>query len=89
MTCKGVLLKYFKDNKDWHKKVSLYVVAESWSPETVGRALRLMQEDGELNVSYYKGRYTDRKLARYILAGTKQQFRTVVTEHGTVIKIPL
>ena len=64
-TCKEVLLKYLKDNpKQWHKKVSLYVVAEDWSPETVGRELRELEEEKIINVDYYDGKHA-KGLAMY------------------------
>ena len=61
-TCKSVLYKYLKDNPTWHKKVALYSIAEDWSPETVGRELRLMAnpKDGTtplIFVDTYKGRF--------------------------------
>lgn len=65
MTCKEVLLQYLKDNpKQWHKKVNLYVIAEDWSPETVGRDLRDMKEEKIINVDYYDGKYA-KGLAMY------------------------
>ena len=64
MTCKELLLDYLKQNKGWHKKVSLYVIAEDWSPETVGRDLRALQESGEIQVGYYDGKIS-KGLAKY------------------------
>lgn len=65
MTCKEVLLQYLKDNpRQWHKKVSLYVIAEDWSPETVGRDLRDMEKDKIINVDYYDGKHS-KGLAMY------------------------
>lgn len=64
MTCREVLLNHLKQNNGWHKKVSLYVIAEDWSPETVGRELRSLQEDGEIQVGYYNGKIS-KNLAKY------------------------
>lgn len=65
MTCKEVLLQHLKDNpRQWHKKVSLYVIAEDWSPETVGRDLRDMEKDKIINVDYYDGKHA-KGLAMY------------------------
>jgi hypothetical protein len=64
MTCKEVLLEHLKQNQGWHKKVSLYVIAEDYSPETVGRTLREMEEEKQIVVGYYDGKYT-KGLAKY------------------------
>jgi len=56
-TCESILLQYLKENVGWIKKVQLYVVAEDYSPETVGRALRILTEEGKIFVDYYKGRF--------------------------------
>lgn len=65
MTCKEVLLNYLKENpRQWHKKVNLYVIAEDWSPETVGRDLRQLEEEKIINVDYYDGNYA-KGLAMY------------------------
>jgi len=50
----------------WYKKVSLYQVAEDWSPETVGRTLRTLESEGKLEVDLYKGK-NGASLARYKL----------------------
>ena len=64
MICNEILLKYIKENPGWHKKVALYTVAEDWSPETVGRTLREMEESKEIVVGYYDGKYA-KGLAMY------------------------
>lgn len=65
MTCKEVLLEYLKNNpRQWHKKVNLYVVAEDWSPETVGRDLRQLEEEKIISVDYYDGKHA-KGLAMY------------------------
>ena len=68
MTCKKVLYNYIRDNEGWHKKVQLYVIAEDWSPETVGRELRRLEEDKKIGVGYYNGKYS-KNLAKYRLQG--------------------
>lgn len=67
MTCQEVLLKYINEHEGWHKKVHLYAVAEDWSPETVGRALRTLSEGEKapLKVGYYKGKIAKNPLAQY------------------------
>lgn len=65
MTCREVLEQYLKENAGkWIKKVELYVVAEDWSPESVGRRLRELQDDGIVSVDYYDGKYS-KNLAKY------------------------
>ena len=63
-TCNEVLLDYLKSNRGWHKKVSLYVIAEDWSPETVGRNLRDLEKEGKLVVGYYDSKHA-KGLAKY------------------------
>lgn len=71
MTCKETLLEYLKANEGWHKKVHLYAVAEDWSPETVGRNLRFLEEEGKIKVSFYDGKRTKR-LAMYAIGDWQQ-----------------
>jgi len=51
---------------EWHKKVSLYSVGDEieFSPESVGRALRMLEQEGRIKVSYYDGRWA-KNLAKY------------------------
>lgn len=64
-TCEEVLEAHFRANKDqWIKKVSLYSVAEDFSPETVGRTLRTLEEEKKIHVGYYNGKYS-KNLAMY------------------------
>jgi ribosomal protein L7Ae-like RNA K-turn-binding protein len=64
MTCKQVLLDYINSHEGWHKKVHLYTIAEDWSPESAGRALRELKEEGKIQVGYYDGKYA-KNLAKY------------------------
>ena len=66
MTCKQVLYNYIDSHEGWHKKVHLYAVAEDWSPETVGRDLRKLEEEEKIEVGYYDGKYA-KGLAKYRL----------------------
>lgn len=80
------LLNYLDSNISWHKKVSLYVVADEWeySPETCGRCLRNLANEGKVRVDYYKGKYAN-KLARYasLLAEPKYVPQVkFITENG-------
>lgn len=63
-SCKEVLLEYLQNNEGVHKKAFLYSVAEDWLAETVGRALRELEEEGKIFVSYYDGRHA-KGLAQY------------------------
>lgn len=64
ITCPQVLLDYINSHDGWHKKVHLYAVVEDWSPETAGRALRDLAEEGKINVQYYDSKYA-KGLAMY------------------------
>ncbi len=62
-----ILLDYLINNtQTWFKKVELYVLADThgYSPESAGRALRKLAEDGIIQVSYYDGRFA-KNLAKY------------------------
>lgn len=54
------------ENPDWHTKGSLYQISdrEEYSPETCGRTLRTMSEEGIILCKYYKGK-RKQKLAKY------------------------
>jgi gamma-glutamyltranspeptidase len=64
MTCKQILLNKINSHEGYLKKVELYVTAEDWSPETVGRSLRELAEEGKIQVGYYDGKYA-KNLAKY------------------------
>lgn len=82
MTCKQILKEYLQNNEGWVKKVHLYVVAEDYSPETVGRELRIMKDKGEIFVDYYDGKYT-KGLAMY--SAQKPKKKTVEIINGKAI----
>jgi hypothetical protein len=56
-TCKEIILEYINNSQGWIKKASLYSVAEDFSPETVGRACRDLEEEGLIQKSFYDGKY--------------------------------
>ncbi len=86
-TCEEVLQDYIETYSEvWHKKVSLYVIADGWSPETVGRTLRTMYKEKKINKGSYDGVYAN-NLAKYCSLKLKKQYRTLVTEFGEEIKI--
>ena len=66
-TCESILLDYLQQNPTWIKKVHLYAVAEDYSPETVGRSLRTLCEQGSIYVDYYDGKIS-KNLAMYSIA---------------------
>jgi len=85
---KQKLLSYINSNEGWHKKVNLFVVADDWgySPETVGRSLRTLAENKEIQVSYYDGVYS-KNLAKYASLDTIEvkkriRYEEVVDESG-------
>ena len=67
-TCRKVLLDFINQTEGWHKKVQLFVVAQEFSPETSGRQLRILAEEGKIQVSYYDGKYA-KNLATYSRIG--------------------
>lgn len=71
MTCKETLLNYINANEGWHKKVHLYVIAEDYSPETVGRDLRTLAEENKIEKGEYDGKIT-KGLAMYSKKGTQK-----------------
>ncbi len=66
--CKDVLLDYIQTHEGWLKKVDLYKIAEEFSPETAGRALRLLAEENKIQVQYYDSKYA-KNLAMYSRIG--------------------
>lgn len=66
-TCRSVLLDYINTHEGYTKKVDLYRVAEDWSPETVGRDLRYLEEEGKIKVAHYDGKYS-KNLCKYARA---------------------
>ena len=83
MTCKDLILSYINSQEGFVKKVELYSVAEDWSPETVGRELRKLEEEGKIKVGYYDGKYAN-GLAMYAKADyveKKPQIK-VITVNG-------
>lgn len=57
-TLKKYLLEYLNSNEGWHTKGSLYLVAENeeYSPESCGRELRKLFEEGLIQRDDYKGK---------------------------------
>lgn len=71
-TCRQVLLEHINSTENWYKKAELYLVAEDWLAETVGRALRLLEEEGLIQKGLYDGRYA-KGLVKYSRLNTPQQ----------------
>ena len=57
-TLKKYLLEYLNSNSGWHTKGSLYLVGENeeYSPESCGRELRKLFEEGLIQRDEYKGK---------------------------------
>jgi len=72
------ILKFMRNHPEytWFKKVSLFPQFEDWSPETIGRTLRELEETGKLQVSYYDGKYA-KGLAKYKLAEVEEKKQRV------------
>lgn len=90
-TCEGLLLLHIGLNPGWHKKVHLYAVAEDYSPETVGRSLRTLCEEGKIFVDYYDGRIA-KNLCMYSIAPKKEVPKVsyqIVEEDGIRKAIPI
>lgn len=68
----------------WFRKASLYSQFEDWSPEGVGRELRKLTEDEELEVGYYDGKYA-KGLAKYKLKGKPEPKQVVEVKDGVAI----
>lgn len=67
---KNILLDHLNKMPDWQSKGSMYVVAEreGFSPESAGRKLRELAEEGLILVDYYKSK-RNVDLARYARIG--------------------
>jgi len=88
-SCSEVLIAYFKANPHkWVKKVEFYVIAEDWSPETVGRELRTLAEDkfSGVMVDYYNGKYAS-GLAMYSYGQPVKVTPSVVIKDGVAYVI--
>ena len=89
MTCREILIEYLRNNTDWNKKVHLYAVAEDYSPETVGRCLRSLEEEGEIVAGYYDGKYS-KNLVKYIIKGSEPKIikpKIIINANGDRVAI--
>ena|SRR3990167_3323119 len=69
-TLKNILYNEVINTQGWLTKGQLYLVAENngYSPETGARRLRELENEGKIQVSYYKGK-RHQTLARYARIG--------------------
>lgn len=67
---KQLLLDHINAHDGWLSKGVMYLVAEEeeYSPENCGRRLRELEEEGKMQVDYYKGK-RNQTLARYSRLG--------------------
>jgi len=83
------LLSYLKEHEgQWVKKVSLFVLADEfgYSPETAGRLLRDLAENGKIQVAYYDGQFA-KNLAKYSYKPVQQVKRpTIIIDDNGVAK---
>lgn len=83
------LLKYLKDNNgQWFKKVNLFIIADEagYSPESAGRCLRTLAEEGKISVDYYDGTYA-KHLAKYSYNPPKEKVKGYVIENGVAKEV--
>lgn len=76
---KNILLNYLKAHEgEWFKKVALYILADEagYSPESAGRELRALEEDGKISKAFYDGKYVT-NLVKYSYNPPKELKRTV------------
>lgn len=92
-TCKEVLYRHIQATESWIKKASLYLVAEDWLAETVGRALRDLEENNFIKKSYYDGKYA-KGLVQYARLGTvgfeklkKVEVKIITKEDGSRVAV--
>lgn len=87
---KSRLHTYLVNTPGWHKKVSLYVIADGlgFSPESGARKLRELAEEGKIKVEYYKGKYA-KNLAKYTAdeIPVENRIEVVEREDGTKVAI--
>lgn len=83
---KQALLDHINSTEGWINKVDLYIIGDKYefSPETVGRCLRTLAEEGDINVDYYDGKWA-KNLARYSRNQIKKQviLKEIVKPDGT------
>ncbi len=85
ITCRQVILSHCKANIGaLVKKVQFYVICEDWSPETVGRRLRELEEEKIIKVDYYDGRYS-KNLAQYSYGGIEKTITKYERVGDTVV----
>lgn len=78
---KNKLLNYLQTNPGWHKKVHLFMVAEQmgYSPETCGRRLRELADEGKIKAGYYNGQYA-KNLTKYTADETPNYNKVEIVE---------
>lgn len=69
-TCKQVILEYINFQQGWVNKGELYKVAQDaeFSPESGAREARRLEENKEIQKSFYDGKYA-KGLVRYARLG--------------------
>lgn len=87
---KKQIVIWLNQNTGFHKKVDMFVLGDTWgySPETIGRALRQLAENKEINVDYYNGTYA-KNLAKYASLSVKKSTPKVqlVERDGVMVAI--
>lgn len=86
---KQYLLNWLNNNLGWHKKVNLYLIGDEieFSAESVGRALRKLEEEKQITVEYYDGTYA-KGLAKYAsLLTEKPKVKRVEIINGKAVLV--
>lgn len=81
---KKILLDYLKaHNGEWFKKVSLYILADEngYSPESCGRELRALEEEGKIQKQFYSGKYAS-NLVKYSYGAIPEKVKKVIIING-------
>lgn len=89
-----IITKHLESHRsEWVKKTELYSICgeHGHSPESVGRASRLLEQEGKIKVGYYDSVYA-KNLAQYCIGEPKKpftQWEEIIKDDGTRVMIPV
>jgi len=86
---KKLLLNYLISHSgEWFKKVHLYVLADEngYSPESCGRELRALEEEGKIEKQFYDGKYVS-NLVKYSYNPPPEKKVKFIEENGIMKQI--
>lgn len=87
--CSIILMEHFAAHPNtWVKKTECYVIAGEFghSPESIGRRLRDLEEEGKIKVGYYDGKFA-KGLAQYCLGEVVKKVSTIRVENGVAYMV--